>query len=128
MTMNIARQLMQRAGWSRRRRMEGILESLPPTTYNAEGGLRQGPGHAAQSSPDDLWGHVSTQDYDDELRSEQGYVDRLYAKLDAERARVKGRYSDALKAPVDRMDGGTLVARDVEVRALAKQVARLEVA
>ncbi len=71
---------------------------------------------------------MSTQDYDDELRSEQGYVDGLYVRLDAERARVKGKYSDALGAPVDRMDGGTLVARDVEVRALAKQAARLDVA
>jgi len=71
---------------------------------------------------------VSTQDYDEELRSEQHYVDGLYTRLDAERARVKGKYSDALGAPVDRMDGGTLVARDVEVRALAKQAARLEVA
>jgi len=75
-----------------------------------------------------IWGHVSKQDYDDELRSEQTYVDGLYTRLDAERARVKGKYSDALGAPVDRMDGGTLVARDVEVRALAKQAARLEVA
>ncbi|WP_174262123.1 RNA polymerase recycling motor ATPase HelR [Mycobacterium gallinarum] len=71
---------------------------------------------------------MSKQDYDDELRSEQTYVDGLYTRLDAERARVKGKYSDALGAPVDRMDGGTLVARDVEVRALAKQAARLEVA
>ena len=71
---------------------------------------------------------MSTQDYDEELRSEQHYVDGLYTRLDAERARVKGKYSDALGAPVDRMDGGTLVARDVEVRALAKQAARLEVA
>jgi len=71
---------------------------------------------------------VTTQDYDDELRSEQTYVDGLYARLDAERARVKGKYGDALAAPVDKMDGGTLVARDVEVRALAKQAARLEVA
>jgi DNA helicase IV len=75
-----------------------------------------------------FWGHVSKQDYDDELRSEQTYVDGLYARLDAERARVKGKYSDALAAPVDRMDGGTLVARDVEVRALAKQATRLQVA
>lgn len=71
---------------------------------------------------------MCTQDYDDELRSEQRYVDGLYTRLDAERARVKGKYSDALGAPVDRMDGGTLVARDVEVRALAKQAARLDVA
>ncbi|MGO4444546.1 RNA polymerase recycling motor ATPase HelR [Mycobacterium sp. 2YAF39] len=71
---------------------------------------------------------MSTQDYDDELQSEQSYVDGLYARLDSERARVKDRYRAALGSPVDRMDGGTLVARDVEVRALAKQVARLDVA
>ena len=71
---------------------------------------------------------MSTQDYDDELSSEQRYVDGLYTRLDAERARVKGKYVNALGAPVDRMDGGTLVARDVEVRALAKQAARLDVA
>ena len=71
---------------------------------------------------------MSTQDYDDELRSEQSYVDGLYVRLDAERARVKDRYRAALGADVDRMDGGTLVARDSEVRALAKQAARLDVA
>lgn len=71
---------------------------------------------------------MSTQDYDDELQSEQSYVDGLYARLDAERARVKAKYSAALSGPIDRMDGGTLVARDVEVRALAKQAARLDVA
>ncbi|MCV7037617.1 RNA polymerase recycling motor ATPase HelR [Mycolicibacterium moriokaense] len=71
---------------------------------------------------------MSTQDYDDELRSEQTYVDGLYARLDAERARVKAKYSAALAGPIDRMDGGTLVARDSEVRALAKQAARLDVA
>ena len=70
---------------------------------------------------------MSTQD-DDELRSEQSYVDGLYTRLDAERARVKDRYRAAMRGPIDRTDGGTLVARDVEVRALAKQVARLDVA
>jgi DNA helicase IV len=92
------------------------------------GACGKGPVVPHNPSLTDLRGHVSTQDYDDELRSEQSYVDGLYARLDAERARVKGRYGDALRAPVDRMDGGTLVARDVEVRALAKQVARLDVA
>ncbi|ORB23764.1 helicase [Mycolicibacterium moriokaense] len=62
------------------------------------------------------------------MRSEQTYVDGLYARLDAERARVKAKYSAALAGPIDRMDGGTLVARDSEVRALAKQAARLDVA
>jgi len=75
-----------------------------------------------------IWGHVSTQDYDDELLAEQRYVDGLYVRLDAERARVRARYRAALGADVDRMDGGTLVARDSEVRALAKQAARLDVA
>ena len=70
---------------------------------------------------------MSTQD-DDELRSEQSYVDGLYMRLDAERARVKDRYRAAMRGPIDRADGGTLVARDVEVRALAKQIVRLDVA
>ena len=52
----------------------------------------------------------------------------LYTRLDAERARVKGRYSAALRGPVDLKNGGTLVERDVEVRALAKQMKRLDVA
>ena len=47
----------------------------------------------------------------------------LYTRLDAERAQVKGRYSAALRG-----NGGTLVERDVEVRALAKQAKRLDVA
>lgn len=57
------------------------------------------------------------------MRSERGYVAGLYARLDAERARVKGRYRAALRA-----EGGTLVDRDVEVRALGKEVARLDIA
>jgi DNA helicase IV len=57
------------------------------------------------------------------LGSEQNYVAGLYTRLDVERAQVKGRYSAALRG-----DGGTLVDRDVEVRALAKQVRRLDVA
>ena len=46
----------------------------------------------------------------------------LYTRLDAERARVKDGYRAALRGPIDQMDGGTLVARDAEVRALAKQI------
>ncbi|HKP43978.1 RNA polymerase recycling motor ATPase HelR [Mycobacterium sp.] len=66
---------------------------------------------------------MSTRDYEDELRSERSYVAGLYTRLDAERAQVKGRYSAALRG-----NGGTLVERDVEVRALAKQAKRLDVA
>ncbi|MGK8503407.1 RNA polymerase recycling motor ATPase HelR [Nocardia asiatica] len=66
---------------------------------------------------------MSTREYENELRSERSYVAALYARLDAERARVKGKYGAAL-----RKSGETLVDRDVEVRALAKQVKRLDVA
>ena len=52
----------------------------------------------------------------------------LYHRLDAERAQVKGRYHAALRGPIDTKDGGTLVQRDSEVRALAKEVRRLDVA
>jgi DNA helicase IV len=71
---------------------------------------------------------VSTQNYEDELRSEQSYVSGLYTRLDAERARLKGDYDAALLADVDLMDGGTLVERDVGVRALARAVKRLDIA
>jgi DNA helicase IV len=50
-------------------------------------------------------------------------VSGLYTRLDAERARVKGRLRAALRGT-----GGTLVDRDVEVRALAKEMTRLHVA
>ncbi|MBO0676554.1 helicase [Mycolicibacterium sp. S2-37] len=66
--------------------------------------------------------------FEQELRAEQSYVDRLYARLDAERARLREKYSAALRGPVDRSDGGTLFQRDAEVRALAKQQQRLDVA
>jgi DNA helicase IV len=66
---------------------------------------------------------VSTQEYEDELRSERSYVAELYARLDAERAKVRGRYTAAL-----RDTGGSLVERDAEVHALAKQLKRLYVA
>ncbi|MGW6374518.1 RNA polymerase recycling motor ATPase HelR [Rhodococcus sp. NPDC055112] len=71
---------------------------------------------------------MSTQGYEDELRSERSHVAGLYARLDAERARVKGRYGAALRSPIDAENGGTLVDRDAEVRALAREVNRLEVA
>ncbi len=66
---------------------------------------------------------MSTQGYEEELRSERSYVAGLYARLDAERARVKGEYNAALRG-----NGGTPVERDVQVRASAKQVKRLDVA
>lgn len=65
---------------------------------------------------------MSTRGYEDELRSEQGYVSGLYARLDAERARIRGEYKQALLG-----DGETSMERDVLVRALAKQVKRLDV-
>ncbi|MBB2990388.1 DNA helicase IV [Mycolicibacterium iranicum] len=66
--------------------------------------------------------------YDTELDGERAYVDALYARLDAERARVKDRYDAALRSPVDSQNGATLVARDAEVRATAAQMDRLNVA
>jgi DNA helicase IV len=66
---------------------------------------------------------VSNQGYEEELRSERSYVAGLYTRLDAERARVKGKYNAALRG-----NGGTPMERDVEVRALAKETKRLDVA
>jgi DNA helicase IV len=66
---------------------------------------------------------VSTQGYEEELRSERSYVAGLYARLDAERARAKGQYNAALRG-----NGATPMDRDVAVRALAKEVKRLNVA
>ncbi|WP_241010979.1 RNA polymerase recycling motor ATPase HelR [Mycobacterium camsae] len=54
---------------------------------------------------------------------EQDYVTGLYARLDAERAAAKSRYSNALRG-----DGETPMDRDVEVRALARRMKRLDVA
>ena len=67
-------------------------------------------------------------EHDDELRSEQSYVEGLYTRLDDVRARTKGNYRAALRAPVDLQDGGTFVDRDAEVRAVARQLKRLDVA
>lgn len=66
---------------------------------------------------------MPTEGYDDELASEQHYIDDLYARLDAERARVRNHYDAALRG-----DGGSLVDRDAEVRAVAKRMNRLNVA
>jgi DNA helicase IV len=68
-------------------------------------------------------GHVSIRGHEDELQSEQSYVAGLYSRVDAERTRVKGRYNAALRG-----NGGTLVERDAEVRALARELRRLDVA
>jgi len=62
-------------------------------------------------------------EHEDELRSEQSYVTGLYRRLDAQRARVRDRYRAALRS-----DNESLVERDAEVRALAKQANRLDVA
>lgn len=71
---------------------------------------------------------MTTREYENELRSEQEYVTELYTRLDAERARVKNSYRAALRGPIDTKDGGTLVQRDSEVRALAREMRRLNVA
>ncbi len=67
--------------------------------------------------------------HEHELKSERDYLDDLYDRLDGKkRAKVKAQYRAALGGPIDLQDGGTLVARDAEVRALAQRAARLDVA
>ncbi|MEV4147530.1 RNA polymerase recycling motor ATPase HelR [Amycolatopsis sp. NPDC049691] len=63
-----------------------------------------------------------TQGYEEELRSERDHVAGLYARLDAERARVKAEYEAALGGT-----GAGAMERDVSVRALGRQVKRLDV-
>ncbi|MGW5721009.1 RNA polymerase recycling motor ATPase HelR [Amycolatopsis sp. NPDC003865] len=63
-----------------------------------------------------------TQGYEAELRSERDHVAGLYARLDAERARVKAEYEAALGG-----NGVGAMERDVSVRALGRQVKRLDV-
>jgi DNA helicase IV len=65
---------------------------------------------------------LSTREYEDELRSERGYVTGLYARLDAERARAKDRFRAALRGDAD-----SLADRDSEVRATARALKRLDV-
>jgi DNA helicase IV len=65
---------------------------------------------------------LSTREYEDELRSEQGYVAWLYVRLDAERARAKDRFRAALRG-----DAESLADRDSEVRATARALKRLDV-
>ena len=71
---------------------------------------------------------MTTQEYEDELQSEREYVAGLYARLDAERERVKDRYRLAQRGHIDVQVGETLVTRDAEVRALAREMKRLNVA
>lgn len=71
---------------------------------------------------------MTTQAHDHELESERDYQADLHDRLDAKRRRVKDQYRAALAGPIDIQDGGTLVARDAEVRALAQSMARLDVA
>ncbi len=71
---------------------------------------------------------MNIQGYDDELCRERGYVADLYARLDEERARAKRRHREALRAPIDAQDGGTLVQRDAEVRSMIQRIQRLDVA
>ncbi|WP_269086741.1 RNA polymerase recycling motor ATPase HelR [Actinosynnema sp. ALI-1.44] len=65
----------------------------------------------------------SEHEYDEELRSERAYVAGLYERLDAERARVKGEFEAALGGK-----GVSPMERDVEVRARAREMKRLDVA
>lgn len=65
-----------------------------------------------------------TTEYQDELRVEQDYVNGLYARLEDERAQAKARYSAALRGE----NSETAMDRDVEVRALARRMKRLDVA
>ena len=55
------------------------------------------------------------------MRSERSYVAGLYARLDAERARVKGEYNAALRGT-----GGTPMERDVRVRDDSQSAVRVE--
>lgn len=113
--------------WRQTKRKGSI--SLPLPIYIAPGGLRQGPGDASQSSLTwGIWRQVSTREHEHELQSEQRHVTALYGRLDAERARVRDSYAAALRSPIDTKDGGTLVQRDSEVRALAREMRRLDVA
>ncbi|MEU6561774.1 RNA polymerase recycling motor ATPase HelR [Nocardia nova] len=65
---------------------------------------------------------MPNQEYDDELRSEDRYVAGLYERLDAERAHARAAHKAALRGDA------ALVERDAEVRALAREVRRLDIA
>ncbi|QFU91201.1 RNA polymerase recycling motor ATPase HelR [Amycolatopsis sp. YIM 10] len=65
---------------------------------------------------------MSNHGYEDELRSEREHITGLYARLDAERARVKREYQASLGG-----NGVGAMERDVSVRALGREVKRLDV-
>jgi DNA helicase IV len=66
---------------------------------------------------------VTAREHDEELQAERTYVAGLYARLDAERARVQDEYRAALRGT-----GGTPLERDDQVRASARRMRRLDVA
>ena len=66
---------------------------------------------------------MSHREHDEELHDERIHIAGLHARLDAERARAKARYRSALSGA-----GVTPTERDVEVRAAATEVRRLDVA
>ena len=66
---------------------------------------------------------MSSHGYDQELESERGYVAGLYDRLDAERARTQAAFTASLAEA-----GNNPMERDVAVRALAREVKRLNVA
>ncbi|WIV59967.1 RNA polymerase recycling motor ATPase HelR [Amycolatopsis nalaikhensis] len=66
---------------------------------------------------------MSNQGYDEELRAERAYIEKLYARLDRERAQAGARYRAALGET-----GIALVERDADVRIRARETVRLNVA
>jgi len=83
----------------------------------------QGRNHPQAQRHPQAQDHPQAQTHEAELESEQSYITGLYTRLDEERARVQSRYKAALRGT-----GGSLVDRDAEVRALARQMTRLDVA
>ncbi|ACU38874.1 RNA polymerase recycling motor ATPase HelR [Actinosynnema mirum] len=69
---------------------------------------------------------MAARGYEEELDAERAHVAELYARLDAERARVRTEYDNALMG--NGGNSGSLVERDTEVRSLGREVKRLDVA
>ncbi|WP_177154342.1 RNA polymerase recycling motor ATPase HelR [Actinosynnema pretiosum] len=69
---------------------------------------------------------MAARGYEEELDAERAHVAELYARLDAERARVRAEYDNALMG--NGGNSGSLVERDTEVRSLGREVKRLDVA
>ncbi|MFE0025835.1 UvrD-helicase domain-containing protein [Amycolatopsis sp. NPDC059021] len=67
---------------------------------------------------------MSSQGYDEELRAERAYVDFLYGRLDAERARAAARFGDAVKA----QGASSLAERDGFTAVHARELGRLNIA